>query len=409
MRIEPPIELYPRRRNPIAAFFVFLLWASVVGMAVYVILLCIPVSQPSYVLTDAEGAEIYRNKAWKPLKSGDSIEGGDRIRAYKIGWADLSSSEIALKLIGGSEMNISKFYIWTRKPKIELEKGYVYAVTENSELVISAGALATNSFTFPLLSFFDVTIAPKSKIAVGLSPANGHARVYAVENSAAIQTWIPKQLTSLEEGKSSEIFMQPFSLRTAAVEPAEAVRLAESFKKINLVKKPAKKEMPSAPKDEAPAAKPAPEVPAASQETVKSSFKDSPWNLDSPSLFKTKSSEAEWTKGHFEYNVPNPESIAGVIFKAQKEIDASQFKTLKIQITPVEGLGFPETLRIEMKSEEKILRVFTAKLKGSAEELQFPVRFSATTPVTEISLLVTHAKAGTSKKGGFQVSGLSFS
>lgn len=134
------------------------------------------------------------------------------------------------------------------------------------------------------------------------------------------------------------------------------------------------------------------------------------WDLSSPALFKTKSSAAQWQNETFYYEVPNPESLAGVIFSAKGEIDASKFKALRIQIDKTAGFPGPEFLRIEMKSGDRVLRVFSTALSGGEKEmLQFPVRFSSPTPVTEIALLVSYAKAGAAKKGGLGIREISFS
>ena len=133
-----------------------------------------------------------------------------------------------------------------------------------------------------------------------------------------------------------------------------------------------------------------------------------PWDLNSFYLYKTKSSQAAWAESKFRYQVPMPESIAGVIF-THAEVDASKFKSLKIQINRMEEQPYPENLRIEMRSGERVLRVFTAELNGTEQEFSFPIRFSAPSLLSEIALIITHTKAGSAKEGGFQIRRLSLS
>lgn len=133
------------------------------------------------------------------------------------------------------------------------------------------------------------------------------------------------------------------------------------------------------------------------------------WDLNSPTVFKTKSSSAEWLKPEFHYEVPSPLSIAGINFHTPGKVDASKFRALKITASTAADLENPDSVRIEMKAGDQTLRVFGIKLKGMPEEnFQFPLHFKLPTTITEISFVVTHAKAGAAKKGGFGITELAF-
>jgi hypothetical protein len=409
MRIEPPIDLYYRRPNPILAFFSYAGAFILFAFLAFSVAALIPVRQPAYELTSAEGTEIYsvREEIWQPARAGDTLRAGDRLRTYKIGWAEISAKGLAVKLIGGSEMEISRRYLWNRGPVLHLSEGYAYVLTERPGVALSIGhRLGRVSSTF--LPFVTASL-PEGKFAAAWDPLRGRARIYAVENTLKVRSAFPWKRVTLEAGNTVEVLPQPFLMEVTPFENNEAQRLKDGFKKIRPL--PAAPETAPSPAVPEKIQKPAPEVPQPAAAAPKNTGKSQgQWNLDTPSLFKTKSSAAEWTQGQFRYDVPNPESIAGVIFSSNGDLDASQFKTLQIQIRKTAGSASPDFLRIELKSADRTLRAFSAALgAGNSDTLQFPLRFSTATQVTEISLLVTHAKAGTAKKGGFQVTGISLS
>ena len=398
MQIEPPIELYPQRPNPFARLPLYIAFLILSGALIFGLLMLIPVPQTVFKITRAEGLEILPQgqKLWRLANTGEEIHAGDRIRTYQIGWADLATQNAALKIIGNSEIEISRLYLWDqRRPQLHLIRGYFYAAAETPGMEITVGQIAPEIIQSPLFTAMTLSTT-QGKCAVGFTPSIGSAQIYTLEKSLHLKSWFPWREILLPEKQTAEIFIHPFSSEITKLSESEIARLQNGFKTIALTS--------TLPQPEKPAQKVKPMTPPAAKSGGLNA-----WDLNSFSLYKTKSSTAEWSQGKFQYEVPGPESIAGVTFH-HKEINASPFQFINLQIQPIENLTYPEVLRIEIKSGDRVLRVLTTPLSGIASDkgIRFPIRFTAANPLTEISLIVTHAKAGTSKKGGFHVMDLSF-
>jgi hypothetical protein len=405
MKIEPPLELRRRRPNFLARFFSYIGFLMVSAALGFGLLMLVPVSQPVFKLTQAEGVEIYQRteKTWREATKGEEVKTGTRLRTYNVGWADLVTEGVDLKLIGGSEIEISRLYIWDRRPQLHLLRGFFYARTQDPGLALAMGQIAPAVFKSPFFSALSL-FTIKGKIAGGFDPSLGHARVYAVENPVQLHAWFPWKEEILQEKQSAEIFTHPYSLQMTPLSESEIERLEDGIKKIAPVSK-APATAPSSTPAVVPVQSPASSSAAA---TVSSPSSPNAWDLNSFSLYKTKSSAAEWHQNEFRYDVPSPESVAGITFN-HAEVDASKYKILKMKIEPIENTTLPEILRIEIKSGERVLRVLTSKLKPAGGELQFPLRLAPTPPLSGLTLVVTHAKAGAAKRGGFRLSELSFS
>ena len=66
-------------------------------------------------------------------------------------------------------------------------------------------------------------------------------------------------------------------------------------------------------------------------------------------------------------------------------------------------LGFVNT-RIELKSKGGVVRAFAAKQFSRQWRMQeFPLRFNRPTVLNEITLVFSHDKAGTSKRGAIEM------
>ncbi len=134
-------------------------------------------------------------------------------------------------------------------------------------------------------------------------------------------------------------------------------------------------------------------------------------DLRSLLIYKTKRSRAVLKDGEFFYGLPDPESVAGLSVPFEKGLEVSGFKILRLKIRTLKNQALPDNLRLELKSSRQTLRALPAKLSGasSSQTLQFPLRFKSATALKEIAILISYAKAGEAKSGGFQITDLSFS
>lgn len=103
-----------------------------------------------------------------------------------------------------------------------------------------------------------------------------------------------------------------------------------------------------------------------------------------------------------EYDVFPVGSFVGVYLKT-RNLDLSQFKGFEFQTRGDPEEGFPQSLRIELKTSTGILRIFNPKdFKSSWQSFGFPFRFNRETLITEITLVFSNEKAGDHKKGVLQ-------
>jgi len=103
-----------------------------------------------------------------------------------------------------------------------------------------------------------------------------------------------------------------------------------------------------------------------------------------------------------EYDVFTRGSFAGMYIKT-RNLDLSGYDTLEFEMRRVEGEGFPQSIRIELKSKTGIARAFAAKMpKPAWEKVSFPLHVRNETLMTEMAFVFLHDRVGEDKKGAVQ-------
>jgi len=99
------------------------------------------------------------------------------------------------------------------------------------------------------------------------------------------------------------------------------------------------------------------------------------------------------------YDVFPKTSFGGVYLKT-RNFDLSRFKALKFQARGDPKEGYPESIRIELKSGRSVIRAFAPRdFKESWQSFAFPFRVNRPTPISEITLVISHEKAQRYPKG----------
>ena len=100
-----------------------------------------------------------------------------------------------------------------------------------------------------------------------------------------------------------------------------------------------------------------------------------------------------------DYDVFLTGSFVGVYIKT-RNLDLAKFKGLEFQARTNPEEGFPESMRIELKTDTGLARVFVPRdFKPTWQTYKYPLVLRRSTPITELALVFSNEKVGNSKKG----------
>jgi hypothetical protein len=100
-----------------------------------------------------------------------------------------------------------------------------------------------------------------------------------------------------------------------------------------------------------------------------------------------------------EYDVFPKGSYVGMYTKA-RDFDLSQFKAFEFEVRTIPDEGFPESLRIEVKSGTNIVKVFQPfGFTPTWQKISIPIHYEKATPINEVTIVILNEKAGENKKG----------
>lgn len=106
-------------------------------------------------------------------------------------------------------------------------------------------------------------------------------------------------------------------------------------------------------------------------------------------------------KVHLEvsYDVFPTGSFVGMYMKT-RDLDLSKFKGLKLQARGNLQEGYPDSLRIELKSSSSVIRAFAPRdFKEGWQSFVFPFRVNKPTPISEVTLVFSNEKSRQYPKG----------
>lgn len=103
-----------------------------------------------------------------------------------------------------------------------------------------------------------------------------------------------------------------------------------------------------------------------------------------------------------EYDVFPKGSFVGMYIKT-RDLDLSQYSHLEFEMRQVPDEGFPQAIRLEIKSKSGVARAFAAKLpRKDWEKVSFPLHVKESIFSTELALVFLHDRVGEYKKGSVQ-------
>ena len=99
------------------------------------------------------------------------------------------------------------------------------------------------------------------------------------------------------------------------------------------------------------------------------------------------------------YDVFPTGSFVGMYIKI-RDFDLARFKSVEFQVRGEPEEGYPDSVKIEMKSGTGVVRAFVPRdFKQTWQSFQFPLRFSRATSLSEVTIVFANEKAGDHKKG----------
>lgn len=114
-------------------------------------------------------------------------------------------------------------------------------------------------------------------------------------------------------------------------------------------------------------------------------------------FIEDKSSGKVYVK--IDYDVFPTGSFVGMYIKT-RDLDLAKFKSLEFQARVNPEEGYPESLKIEVKTATAITRAFVPReFKNTWASYKYPLRFNRPAPITEIALVFSNEKVGNYKKG----------
>lgn len=104
-----------------------------------------------------------------------------------------------------------------------------------------------------------------------------------------------------------------------------------------------------------------------------------------------------------EYDVFPLGTFSGAYIKV-RDADLMDFSALEFEMRRVDDEGYPESIRIEMKSSSSTVRAFAAKLpKQQWHKMTFPLNVRTSTPLHEVTFVFMHDRVGEFKRGAVQL------
>lgn len=103
-----------------------------------------------------------------------------------------------------------------------------------------------------------------------------------------------------------------------------------------------------------------------------------------------------------EYDVFPKGSFVGMYIKT-RDLDLSQYSHLEFEMKQVPDEGYPQAIRIEVKSKNGVVRAFAAKMpRQNWEKVSFPLHVRESILATEVAFVFLHDRVGEYKKGSVQ-------
>lgn len=351
-----------------------------------------PKTLPTYQIQNFIGTvEVYARdkRAWVPARPGESLGPHDKIRTGSQGEVDLRvPDQISIRIKGNSEVEVRapKFLEKELRYRLHILRGALIGSTEKGveedKLEISTPVLVAAVRG----TLFQIEVDPETK----------NSTVRVLKGSVAVRSTRLPKIVIVKALEKTEVTESAPPLEPVRVTRKEWDQMKEAYE---LIQKSAALE-------------------ARQLDLSKEAGNLFQYVFDHGTFFTPKFGFADREfikddatgKVHLEvsYDVFPTGSFVGTYMKT-RNLDLAKFKGLKFQARGDPEEGYPESIRIELKSGTSVVRAFAPRdFKESWQSFVFPFRVNKPTPVSEVALVFSNEKAKEHPKGKLHLREIDF-
>ena len=365
-------------------------WGIVVGLFLFLGILAAlpflfyhPKNLPLYQVQNFMGpAEIYssRVKIWAPLRRGDSLGANDKIRTGPKTEVDLGiPDQFSLRVKENSQLEVKGPRLLTKTAgyRVHLVRGSLVGSTQKD---YSGAPIEISTPT--LVAAFE---SPMFHMEV--KPENSDSIVHVLQGSAQVRSAKSSRFVTVHSLEKTEVSRNAAPIQPVKVSREEWNQMKEAYE---LVRKSAA-------------------VEAKQLDLSKMAGGLFDYVFDHGTFYTPEFGHAERefikdktsNKVHLkiDYDVFPTGSFVGVYIKT-RNLDLAKFKGVEFQARVNPDEGYPQSMRVEFKTETGMARVFVPHdFKQSWQTYQYPLIVRQPTPIAEIALVFSNEKVGDFKKG----------
>ncbi len=400
MKIQPPTqETQKKPSNPVKAILILLILAgAVAGFVAWNIYTVnnVPSPAPTAVITflsftgDVSTSE--DGAQWKKPSYGDILKPNHFLQNGKDAETDLKYGETAFVRL---KKNSSIQYVSPSRftpeisGRLHLENGTLLIASGKETLQASVLGKAKQSLKGDTSTRF-INISPETLLLIRTSSETNLTVVSVLRGLVTLKSEAPAFSLEISDTEMAEIPLTGEAKKT---------RISQEFWK------DAREAYELKPKTAA--------TEAAQMDIAKKAGNFFDYVLDHGTFYQQKWGwcEREFvepedkTPAYLEttYDVFPRGSWVGVYLKT-RNLDLSKFKAFKIEARRIPGRPHPQFVRLEFKSKAQVLQAFAIKMLNAGwENIEFPIRLSKESMISELTIIFTHEKVGSDKSGGFQI------
>ena len=338
---------------------------------------------PSYEIQNFIGkVEVYNAPArgWAPAQRSGKLDVGDKIRTGDKAEVDLRvPNQIHLRIKENSEAEIRRPSLFDRalRYRLHLVKGSLLGTTEKAfegkKLEISTPVL--------------VAAVLGTTFQIEATPETHRSTVRVLEGTVKVKALKTRKVVMVKALEKTEVTGGAAPLKPVRVTREEWNKLKEGY---DLYEK------------------------SAAAEAIQLDL-----SKEAGSLFKhvfdhgtfyspnygfadrefAKDKDSGKVQFKISYDVFPVGSFVGMYIKT-RYLDLLHFKAFQFQIRGNKGEGYPQSVKIEFKNGAAVVRAFVPRdFKETWQTFEFPLHFTRSSPITEVTIVVSNEKAGDHKRG----------
>ena len=342
-----------------------------------------PTNLPFYQVQNFIGpAEVYsgKGKAWAPVRRGDSLTAHDKIRTGPKAEIDLGiPDQLSFRVKENSQLEVKGPKIFSKNSayRVQLVKGLLVGSTQKN---YSGKPIEVSTPTL-------VASLESPMFQMEVKPETSNSTVYLLKGSAQVRSLRSPRTVVVHSLEKTEV-----GRNAAPIEPVRVTRqdwnqMKEAYELIGKSAALEAKQLDLS------------KMAGSLFDYVfdHGTFYTPEFGHAEREFMKDETSEKVYLK--IDYDVFPSGSFVGVYIKT-RNLDLAKFKGIEFQARTNPEEGYPESMRMELKTETGLARVFVPRdFKQTWQTYKYPLIVRQPTPITEIALVFSNEKVGNFKKG----------